>query len=91
MTIFHKTEVQMVILRCLVGLNVIWFKSYEKYAKMQKTHKTRKILHRLDFFYKTAKKDKMEIFVFFVITFEPIKIQHLKMTALTSVLWKIFM
>ena len=26
--IFHKTEVLMVILRCLTGLNLDWFKSY---------------------------------------------------------------
>ena len=26
--IFHKTEVQTVILRCLMGLNCNWFKSY---------------------------------------------------------------
>jgi hypothetical protein len=28
MFIFDKTEVQMVILRCLTGLNLDWFKSY---------------------------------------------------------------
>ena len=28
MFIFHKTEVQTVILRCLMGLNLDWFKSY---------------------------------------------------------------
>ena len=28
MNIFHKTEVQMVILRCLVSLNLNWIKSY---------------------------------------------------------------
>ena len=28
MNIFHKTEVQMVILRCLVSLNINWIKSY---------------------------------------------------------------
>ena len=28
MFIFHKTEVQTVILRCLTGLNLNWFKSY---------------------------------------------------------------
>ena len=27
--IFHKTEVQMVVLRCLTGLNCNWFKSYD--------------------------------------------------------------
>jgi hypothetical protein len=29
MFIFHKTEVQTVILRCLTGLNLDWFKSYD--------------------------------------------------------------
>ena len=28
MNIFHKTEVQTVILRCLISLNLIWIKSY---------------------------------------------------------------
>ena len=28
MFIFHKTEVQTVILKCLTGLNLDWFKSY---------------------------------------------------------------
>ena len=28
MLIFHKTEVQTVILRCLTGLNINWFKNY---------------------------------------------------------------
>jgi len=29
MIIFHETEVQMVILRCLVSLNLNWIKSYK--------------------------------------------------------------
>ena len=29
MTIFHKTEVQTAILRCLTGLKLDWFKSYD--------------------------------------------------------------
>ena len=29
MFIFHKTEVQTVILRCLMSLNLNWFKSYD--------------------------------------------------------------
>ena len=36
--IFHKTEFQTVILRCLMGLNLIWYKSYDTKCKMQKTH-----------------------------------------------------
>ena len=52
----YKTEVQTVILRCLVGQNVIWFKSYDNFAKMQKTHKTQKTLHRLDFFLQNCRK-----------------------------------
>ena len=31
--IFHKTEVQMVILRCLTSLYLNWFKSYDKKRK----------------------------------------------------------
>ena len=33
--IFHKTEVQMVILRCLTGLNLNWFKSYGLRCKLR--------------------------------------------------------
>ena len=28
MVIFHKTEIQTVILRCITGLNLDWFKIY---------------------------------------------------------------
>ena len=45
-------------------------------------------------FLQNWKKTEREIFVFFVVTFKPIKIrpiQHLKMTVWTSILWKIFM
>ena len=31
--IFHKTEVQTVILRCWMGLNLNWFKSYDTKCK----------------------------------------------------------
>ena len=30
---FHKTEIQTVILRCLTGLNLDWFKSYDSKCK----------------------------------------------------------
>ena len=33
MIIFHKTEVQTVILRCLTRLNLIWFTSYDTNCK----------------------------------------------------------
>jgi hypothetical protein len=40
MNIFYKTEVQTVIFRCLTGLNLNWFKSYEtKPKKIQKCKK----------------------------------------------------
>ena len=35
MVIFHKTEIQTVILRCLRSLNLNWFQSYDKYSKTQ--------------------------------------------------------
>ena len=34
MNIFHKTEVQKVILRCLTGFYLIWFKSYDTKCSM---------------------------------------------------------
>ena len=36
MYIFHKTEIQMVILRCLMSLKLNWFKSYETKPKNAK-------------------------------------------------------
>ena len=33
MVIFHKTEVQTVILMCLMGLNSNWFKGYDTKSK----------------------------------------------------------
>ena len=33
MCIFHKTEIQMVILRCLTSLNLNWYKSYDTKCK----------------------------------------------------------
>ena len=39
MFIFHKTEIQTVILRCLTILNLNWYKSYDKNTKTQKMQK----------------------------------------------------
>ena len=70
MFIFHKTEVLEVILRCLTGLIYDWLKSYD--AK-------RKYFHI--FFLRFCTKTDIciffvyYVFVFFVITFVPIKIQ----------------
>ena len=59
--IFHKTEVQTVILRCWTVLYINWLKSYdknEKHAKTQKTQKSPKTVHKNFFFYKIALKRK---------------------------------
>ena len=116
MFIFHKTEVQTVILRCLMSLNLDWFKSYglrcslrprASLANSQKISTDKwpfydhiwpfsRQLHlnlsqncnwykRYDTKRKNTKnvnacfctkleKKKMEIFMFCVITFEPIRI-----------------
>ena len=42
MNIFHKTEVQTVILRCWTGLKLNWFKSYDSNAKNRKSAKNAK-------------------------------------------------
>ena len=66
MLIFHKTEVQTVILMCLMGLNSIWFKSYDtkrKNAEMQ-----------MSVFVQNRQKSEMEILTLCVITFEPNRI-----------------
>ena len=66
MFIFHKTEVQTVILKCLRSLNPNWFKSYDtkrKNAEMQ-----------MSVFVQNRQKSEMEILTFCVITFEPNRI-----------------
>ena len=47
----------------------------EKHAKTQKTQKSPKTVHTKFIFYKIALKRKWKKLHFFVITFEPIKIQ----------------
>ena len=39
MNIFHKTEVQTVILRCWTGLHLIWSKSYATNTKNEKNQR----------------------------------------------------
>ena len=76
--IFHKTEVQTVILRCWTGLYLNWFKSYdknEKHGKNAKKPKITKTVHGLFFFLQNRTKTKMEKIAFCAITFKPIKIQ----------------
>ena len=75
MNIFHKTEVQTVILRCWTVLYINWFKSYDKNEKHAKTRKSPKTVHTKFFFYKIALKQKWKKNAFCVITFEQIKIQ----------------
>ena len=64
LAIFHKTEVQTVIFRYLTGLDLNWIKSYD--TKRKKT--------QMSVFVQNSTKTEMEVFVFCVITFEPIKI-----------------
>ena len=64
--IFHKTEVQMVILRCLTGLNSNWFKSYD--TKHKYFH------FRLFLFCTKTHICIFCVFAFCVITFVPTKI-----------------
>ena len=64
--IFHKTEIQTVILRCLTSLNHNWYKSYDTKRKNAKNTNV--------WFCTKSPKKEMEIFAFCVITFEPIRI-----------------
>ena len=76
--IFHKTEVQTVILRCWTGLYHNWFKSYDKNEKHVKNAKTPKIAKHstwILYFLQNCRKPKIEIIAFCVITFQPIKVQ----------------
>ena len=54
---FHKTEVQTVILRCLMGLNLNWFKSYG--LKCSKTQ-----IFPFPFFCDFVQKHKFAFFAF---------------------------
>ena len=75
--IFHKTEVQTVILRCWTGLYHNWFKSYDKNEKHVKNAKTPKIAKHstwILYFLQNCRKPKIEIIAFCVITFQPIKV-----------------
>ena len=67
MNIFHKTEIQTVILRCSTSLKLNWYKSYDTKCKTTKTQKSL-------FFTKSQKKTEMEIFAFCTITIEQIEI-----------------
>ena len=78
MNTFHKTEVQMVILRCRTVLYINWLKSYDKNEKNTRTQKNAKITKNGTyefFFLQNRTKTKMEKIAFCVITFDPIKIQ----------------
>ena len=85
MFIFHKTEVQTVILICLMGLNSDWFKNYDTKCKY---------FHFLCLLH-TSKKWRFAFFAFLhfssylwnQLRFRLVK--HLKMTVWISVLWKI--
>ena len=67
MCIFHKTEVQTVILRCLAGLDSDWFKNYD--TKHKYFH-FRFFAMQMCVFEQNRKKTEMEIFAFYVITSE---------------------
>ena len=87
MVIFHKTEIQTVILRCLMSLNLNWYKSYDTKRKNSKSA-------NLCFWTKLQKNGNGNISVLCynfwtnqnLDQFRPVK--HVKMTVWTSVLWK---
>ena len=86
--IFHKTEIQTVILRYLTSPNHNWYKSYDTKRKNSKNA-------NLCFWTKLQKKGEENISVFChnfwtnqnLLEFRPVK--HVIMTIWTSVLWKI--
>ena len=88
MGIFHKTEIQTVILRCLMSLNLNWYKSYGTKCKNSKNP-------NLCFWTKLQKNWNGNICALChnlwtnqnLLEFRPVK--HLKMTVWISVLWKI--
>ena len=80
MFIFHKTEVQTVILMCCQSLNLNWYKIYG--TKSKKTKKPIEL-----FFTKSQKTGNGNIFIL-CHKFGSRSIKHLKLTLWTSVLWK---
>ena len=58
--IFYKTEIQTVILRCLMSLNLNWYKSYDKKYKNPKNSKD----ENLCFCTKSQQKEKWKYFRF---------------------------
>ena len=87
MVIFHKTEIQTVILRCLMSLNLNWYKSYDTKRKNSKNT-------NLCFWTKLQKNGNGNISFLChnlwtnqnLLEFRPVK--HVIMTVWTSVLWK---
>ena len=87
MVIFHKTEIQAVILRCLMSLNPNWYKSYDTKRKNSRNA-------NLCFWTKLQKNRNGNISVLChnfwtnqnLLKFRPVK--HVIMTIWTSVLWK---
>ena len=60
MFIFHKTEIQAAIFRCLRSLNLIWYKSFDKKYKKEKNSKD----ENLCFCTKSQQKKKWKYFHF---------------------------
>ena len=87
MVIFHKTEIQTVILRCLISLSLNWYKSYDTKCKNSKNT-------NLCFWTKLQKNGNGNISVLShnfwtnqnLLEFRPVK--HVIMTVWTSVFWK---
>ena len=87
MVIFHKTEIQAVILRCLMSLNPNWYKSYDTKRKNSRNA-------NLCFWTKLQKNRNGNISILShnfwtnqnLLEFRPVK--HVIMTVWTSVLWK---
>ena len=88
MVIFHKTEIQTVILRCFMSQNFNWYKSYDTNRKNSKNA-------NLCFWTKLQKNGNGNISILCynlwsnqnLAKFRPVK--HVKITVWTSVLWKI--
>ena len=82
MFIFHKTEVQTVILKCLMSLNPNWYKKL--------WHKTKNPRSANEYFCTKSQKTRNANICSFCHNqseFTPVK--HIKMTVWTSFLWKI--
>ena len=82
MFIFHKTEVLVVILRCLTGLNLDWFKSYGLRCSLR-VHASRRTTKKSQLINSHFKTIYGNFFANYMFIFHKTKIQTVILRCLT--------